>query len=549
MRKALWCALAIIPMMAGTVSAQMMARGLKPITQGYVDPKPVMEAAARTMDIDKLKCVTYSGSGNVGGIGQNRFPMDDWPRLKTQYSRTINFEAKTSREEQLRQLGDDPDLMNETTLVGTGVGERVQGGLYKQVLLTSPNYAWNMVGNTVVPEPTAAEQRQLDIVLTPHGFLKAAMAADKVTAITRLDEGRIITVLSIQVGKYRVNGSVDELNFVERVQTWVPSPVLGDMMYDNYFTVWKDFGGIKFPTRFHHHWGPDDERRTPRWFNGYNAFNITMDNVQTNACGEPVQAPAVVRNTPIPAQRVDVQKLADGVWYMGGATHNSVAVEFKNYVAVFEAPLDEDRSLAVIKAIQQLVPAKPIQYVVNTHHHFDHLGGVRTYAQAGAAIITHVWNRDFYWHDLLSNAQRTLQPDILSLYPPEEIIDTGYVFEAVSEKYILSDGARTMEIYHVQGIAEKNCRLTQMPGTEGCDAELSHSETMLMAYLPNEKIILEADLYNPQPAGAPPIKPGDGENALYDNVKALGIDVATIAPVHGRPVPWSEFAKFMGKTQ
>ena len=58
-------------------------------------------------------------------------------------------------------------------------------------------------------------------------------------------------------------------------------------------------------------------------------------------------------------------------------------VEFKDFVAVVEAPVNEERSLAVIAEANRLVANKPIRYVVNTHHHFDHAGGLRTYLLAG----------------------------------------------------------------------------------------------------------------------------------------------------------------------
>ena len=65
----------------------------------------------------------------------------------------------------------------------------------------------------------------------------------------------------------------------------------------------------------------------------------------------------------------------------------------KDYLIVVEAPHGEQRSLAVIGEVKKLVPNKPIKYLVNTHHHFDHAGGVRTYAAEGATIVTHEINR------------------------------------------------------------------------------------------------------------------------------------------------------------
>ena len=126
--------------------------------------------------------------------------------------------------------------------------------------------------------------------------------------------------------------------------------------------------------------------------------------------------------------RVDTETLADGVWLLGGTSHNSVAVEFDEYAAVVEAPLDEARNLAVIEEIVRLVPNKPIRFVVNTHQHHDHIGGLRTYMHIGATIITHWKNHDFYTRDVLNYAPRTLDPDMLSLWPPTELAE-GYQYE------------------------------------------------------------------------------------------------------------------------
>src|SRR5262249_4916890 len=106
-----------------------------------------------------------------------------------------------------------------------------------------------------------------------------------------------------------------------------------------------------------------------------------------------------------------------------------------------------------------------------------------------------------------------------------------------------------LELFHVQGADDKDCRMISLPITEGCDSRLHHSETMIIGYLPKQKIILEADLYNPAAPGEPLPAAGDDEKALYGNVKSLGLDVETIAPIHGRPVPWSELLKVLGKDQ
>ena len=90
----------------------------------------------------------------------------------------------------------------------------------------------------VVPSaPAAAAVRQLDIWMSPHGFLKAAAAASDTTAVSLMLEGRDITIVSFTaMDTYRVNGTINEDHLVERVQTWVPNPVLGDMIYDHRYS-------------------------------------------------------------------------------------------------------------------------------------------------------------------------------------------------------------------------------------------------------------------------------------------------------------------------
>jgi glyoxylase-like metal-dependent hydrolase (beta-lactamase superfamily II) len=205
-----------------------------------------------------------------------------------------------------------------------------------------------------------------------------------------------------------------------------------------------------------------------------------------------------------------------------------VVVEFQDYMAVIEAPLNEERSLAVIEEATNLVPNKPIRFIVNTHHHWDHLGGVRTYVHEGATVITHEGNHAYY-QEVLRARPWTLEPDRYSLYPLEEWSE-GYVFETVREKYILGDETRIVELHHVQ--------------------DLDHVAGMLIAYFPEEKLVVEADLYTPPiPGAAAPATPSASNRTFNENLQRLNLDVETIVPIHGRPGPMSAFVDFMSRTQ
>jgi glyoxylase-like metal-dependent hydrolase (beta-lactamase superfamily II) len=215
--------------------------------------------------------------------------------------------------------------------------------------------------------------------------------------------------------------------------------------------------------------------------------------------------------------RVETTKLADGVYLLGGGTHNSMAVEFRDFIAMFEAPLNEDRSLAVIDEVVRLIPDKPIRWLINSHQHFDHAGGLRTYMHIGATIVTHVRNFEFYVRDVLNYTPRTLKPDMVSLWPPTELAE-GYFYEAIRENFIISDGTRNLNVHYVN--------------------PLDHVDGMLIAWLPRERLLFEADLVDTtQPRSAAPTS---DQRSFFNAVKKLGLEPVQIVPVHGRPVPWAD---------
>jgi glyoxylase-like metal-dependent hydrolase (beta-lactamase superfamily II) len=485
------------------------------------DARSVLQAAASAMGVANMKSIQYSGTGWQGAVGQNFAPDLDWPRFDLKsYTRTIDFDTMSSKEEMVRVQGNNP---------ARGGGGTPLQGEQRITNMVSGNYAWNMQGNTVVPAPAAVEQRQLEIFLTPYGFLKGAMAPGaNPTIVTRNEYDQRVKVVSFTaLGKYRVNGTINAQNMVQRVQTWIPNPVAGDLYYENVYTNYRDVGGVKFP-RFHQHQDYDDGGNAPNVSGGDHAFGLeTVTEVKLNVAGAALTVPNEVRTAAIPPVRVETQRLADGVWLVGGGSHNSVAVEFRNYVAVIEAPLDEDRSLAVINEVTKLVPNKPISYVVNTHHHWDHLGGIRTYVHEGATVITQEGNKPYY-QEVLRARPWVLKPDRYSLSPPEEWSE-GYIFETVREKYILGDETRIVELYNVQGLA--------------------HAGGMLIAYFPKEKIVVEADLYTPPAPGAQAAPPNASARTFYQNLQRLKLDVATIVPIHGSPGSMSAFVQMVSRPQ
>ena len=504
MVKRFWMTLSLAALMAGLAAAQ--------------DVQSVLQTTTTAMGVDNMESIQYSGTGWQGMVGQNFAPDQDWPRVDlTSYTRTIDFNTMSSREEYVRAQGDNP-------LQGGGAGFPflAEGRVTN---LVSGDFAWTLnAQGQAVPRPATAELRRLEIFLTPWGFLKGAIAPGaNPTMVTRNEYGGRVTVISfLAFGKYRVNGTINPQNLLQRVQTWIPNPVVGDMYYENVYTNYRDVGGVMFP-RFHQHQDFDDGAHLPNVSGGDHAFGLeTVSDVQVNVANAAITVPFEVRSATIEPVRVETQALGDGLWLIRGGSHNSVAIEFLDHVAVIEAPLNEERSLAVITEVNRLVPNKPIRFIVNTHHHWDHLGGIRTYVHEGATVITHEGNRPYY-QEVLRARPWSLQPDRFSLYPPEEWSE-GYIFETTREKYVLADATRSVELHNVQGLA--------------------HAAGMLIAYFPREKIVVQADLYNPQASA-----PNASNRTFYRNLQRLNLDVTTIVGIHGNPAPMSQFVQFMSSAQ
>jgi L-ascorbate metabolism protein UlaG (beta-lactamase superfamily) len=531
---------ALLGVFVGTASAQQVK-----------DVRSVLEASLKAMGGVNLKTIQYSANGWSSRIGQTYGLAEDWPHYEVaDYTRTIDYDAKWSREDYTRRQGKYP-LLGRPPMSDQRVTSFLSG-----------DYAWDMQGDKPVPLTSLyldgvsyADLRQLEMVITPHGFLKAALASKDATAITLpivgasdaglSQAGRKVTIVSFTMGKYRVNGTINDQNLVELTDTWFPNPVYGDMDYEMRYTKYKNFDGVQFPTLLHVHQG--DPRLNPA--HNYYEYNVTS--VKANAAVATIPVPDVVRMaTPDPV-KVESQKIGDGLWLLGGGTHNSVLVEFKDFVAVVEAPQNEARSLAVIAEAGRLAPNKLIKYVVNTHHHFDHAVGLRTYLSQGTTVITHESNKQYYMDIMFYPAARELQPDRMSLYSPMYMISRRPApIETVASfaggpgggaaKYVITDGERIMEIFHLQDMAYE---LEDQSYAQG-----NHSADMLIAYLPKEKILINADLYSPPVQGAPMPVPTAAMRTLYQNMRKQKLEVTQHVPIHGRVGTNDEFLRIVSQS-
>jgi len=318
-------------------------------------------------------------------------------------------------------------------------------------------------------------------------------------------KGRQLAVVSFtDQGRYSARAYLNEDYLVERVESRMPNPVLGDTAVVTTYENYRQHGPIRFPSRIRQSAG------------GFPVLDLEVKEVQPNAAVD-LPVPASVSAF---AERVTSEKAADGVWYLAGASHHSVAIEMKDYVIVVESPLYDGRASPMLAEVKKLAPGKPIRYVVNSHSHFDHAGGLRTAAAEGATLIVHRQSKPFY-DKAFANPNR-ISPDAFARSGRKaKVVGAG-------EKMVLKDATRTVEIHHIK--------------------DSVHAVPFLMVYLPKERLLVEADAYTPLAPNAPVPSPVNANNVnLVQNIERLKLSVDRILPLHGRIVPMSELNRTVGR--
>jgi len=446
------------------------------------DAVAVVASASRAMGVDALTSIHVTGVAQNGNLGQNNNANQPWPMAgANDYVRAIDFSQPSSR------------AMWTTFAVPVTGGAAALG--QGQQLITPQTTAW---------------AQQLEIWITPWGFLKgAAINAASVRAQTSGGRRTQIVTWSPPAKapsgqSYRVVGYINAENLVERVQTWVEHPMFGDMLVDTEYSHYRDNNGLKYPTQI--------VQRRGGWpfFEAYllSAFGNPANIQQLLAA--PAAGPAPVAPPAAPAAAPPTlaasEQLADGVFRIRGA-YNALAVAFADHVVLFEpGPQNEARAQAIIAETRRVIPNKPIRYGVISHHHFDHTSGLPAVVAEDITIVTPAVNKTFLESILM--APRTLAPDSMSRSGRKPKVE-GFT----GDRRIFQDATRTFEVHVIKG--------------------LPHADGLVVGYLPKERILVYADMFNLPPANAPvPNPPVVGTRVFLENIERLKLDVDRIVSVH-----------------
>jgi len=212
-----------------------------------------------------------------------------------------------------------------------------------------------------------------------------------------------------------------------------------------------------------------------------------------------------------------LEERAVGVQHVVGGSHNSLIVEMRDYLIVFDAPVSDWQANWILNAARTRYPGKPVKYLILTHHHMDHAGGVRAFAAQGATIVVGQGNGEHFRRVLA--APFTRNPDLgardLTATPVAE----------VGDKRIFNDGTREVGAYLIDN---------------------PHANALLIGYVADVKIGFVTDIWSPG-AGALPDKLNPNLAALVAGVKKSGIAPAKFAGGHGSIADYAPLAALEGK--
>ncbi len=465
-------------------------------TMGSNDVASSLQQADRAMGATQLKSLRYAASGSGATFGQAYLPGAAWPGINVpSFVRVIDYDNSAMREDATRTRA---EAMGGGPLPLLGTGEQ------RTTALVREGFAWNLAGPAPSAAPVALQGRVHDLWTTPHGVIKAAQR-NQATASTRMVEGRSLTAIAFtEPGRYAATALINAEGLVEQVDSVVPNPVSGDTAVQTWYSSYKDFGGVKFPMRIRQSQG------------GFPVLDLQVSEVLVNP-PVTIDLPELVRTA---GERVTVEPAAPGVWFLAGGSHNSVAIEMADHLILVESPLYDGRALAVWEQASKLVVGKPVRYVVNSHHHFDHAGGLRAAAAQGATLVVSDLALPYY-ERTLSNPNR-ISADALQQSGRKPVLS------GVAGKRVFADSRRQVELHYIEGSI--------------------HSRGFMMVYLPADKLLIEADAYTPGPPNAPTPAVVNANNLnLLQNIERLNRQVERILPLHGRMVPMAELLTAVGR--
>jgi glyoxylase-like metal-dependent hydrolase (beta-lactamase superfamily II) len=218
----------------------------------------------------------------------------------------------------------------------------------------------------------------------------------------------------------------------------------------------------------------------------------------------------------VPPQNVTVDEIGKGIWRVAGGSHHSVLFEFADHLTLFEVPQSEARARAVIAKAKELRPGKPLTHAIVSHHHFDHTAGLRAAVAEGLTIVTHERNAAAFRE--MTTREHGAMPEALTQSPQPLKLET------VGDEQTLRDAEMEVRLYHLSGNP--------------------HADTLIMAYVPRDRLLVQADVYEP----APQFSVFPFVRNMAEHIQKRGLRVDRHVPIHSDMKTHEEFLKVVPAT-
>ena len=451
----------------------------------------VSDAATALGGAEKLQAVktlVIEGVGTHYNLGQDVAPGASGQTYDvTHYKRAIDVTAERARTELVR-------VPKFTYWQGLAPQRQIQGVDKAVGYNVSPA---NGTASRVAA--AAADDRRAELLRHPVTAVRAALDPAAHLMNLRTEGSESLVDVHTADGRPFTLAIDASTKLPTRVMTPANNVNLGDVLVSTAFAEYQNVGGAQLPARL--------TTKT----DDFTTAEVRVAKQTLDADTGDLAAPAAVASAAGPAPQpptVTVEEVSNGFWLLAGGSHHSVLVEFSDHLMLIDAPQNDARTLAVIAKARELVPGKPLTHVVNSHHHFDHSGGIRAAVSEGLTVITHQGNAAFI--EEIVKRPHTLVPDALAKNPKPLKIET------VADERVITDGTMTVQLYATPG---------------------EHSATMLTAYLPKERALVVIDVY--EPVGGPHMFAA----AFLADVQKRKLRVERIVPVHGKIVPYAQMVK------